>query len=106
MSRTSEAEPFAIFIGAIVRAPDGSVLCQLRDNYPWTISPGMWCCCPGGHLATGEQPEEAVWWELTEEFEIEVSELIPFVQHVERRVEFRGAYYSFVANLATPVAEV
>lgn len=106
MSKTSEAEPLTIFIGAIVRAPDGRVLCQLRDNYPWIICPGMWCCCPGGHLEAEEQPEEAVLRELTEEFEIEVSGLIPLIKHVERSIEFRGIYHSFVANLVTPVTEV
>ena len=106
MSKTPEAEPHTVFIGAIVCAPDGRVLCQLRDNYPWIICPGMWCCCPGGHLETGEQPEEAVLRELTEEFEIEVSGLTSLVKHVESSVEFRGIYHSFVAKLVTPVAEV
>ena len=72
------------------------------DHFSWyvVLLPG------GGHLAPGEQPEEVVPRELTEEFEIAVSELIPFVQHVESRGEFRGSYHSFVANLVTSVAEV
>jgi len=106
MSKSSEANPLTIFIGAIVSAPDGRVLCQLRDNYPWIICPGMWCCCPGGHLEIGEQPEVAVLRELTEEFEIEVSGLKPLISHVESSGEFCGIYHSFAAKLVTPVTEV
>lgn len=106
MSKTPEAESQTIFIGAIVCAPDGRVLCQLRDSYPWIICPGTWCCCPGGHLEPGEQPDHAVLRELKEEFEIDVAELTPLLKHVEEKGEFRGTYHSFVANLVTPVEEV
>ena len=106
MSKTPEAESHTIFIGAIVCAPDGKVLCQLRDNYPWIICPGMWCCCPGGHLEPGERPDQAVLRELWEEFEIEVAELTPLLKHVEENGEFRGIYHSFTANLITPVKDV
>lgn len=95
-----------IYIGAIVRAPDGRVLCQLRDNFPWIICPGMWCCCPGGHLELGERPDAAVLRELREEFEIEVSDLKPLLKHVEESGEYQGIYHSFVANLKTPIDEV
>jgi 8-oxo-dGTP pyrophosphatase MutT (NUDIX family) len=66
----------------------------------------MWCSCPGGHLDTGEEPEQAVLRELREEFEIDVSELTPLLKHVEEKGEFRGMYHSFVATLVTPVEEV
>jgi len=98
--------PNIIYIGAIVRAPDGRVLCQLRDNFPWIICPGMWCCCPGGHLEPGERPDAAVLRELREEFEIEVSDLKPLLKHVEESGEYKGTYHSFVANLKTPIDEV
>lgn len=95
-----------IYIGAIVCAPDGRVLCQLRDNFPWIICPGMWCCCPGGHLELGERPDAAVLRELREEFEIEVSDLKPLLKHVEESGEYQGIYHSFVANLKTPIDKV
>lgn len=96
----------AYYIGAVVCAPNGMVLCQLRDNFPWIICPGMWCCCPGGHLEPGELPETAVLRELREEFEIEVADLKPLLIHVEKTGEYQGTYYSFVANLVTPIEEV
>lgn len=98
--------PNTFYIGAIVCAPDGRVLCQLRDSYPWIICPGMWCCCPGGQLEPGENPETGVVRELYEEFEIEVTDLRPLLTHVEEAGEFIGTYYSFVASLATPLEEV
>lgn len=106
MPRTSEAKPLTIFIGAIVVAGDGRVLCQLRDNFPWIICPGMWCCCPGGHLEPGEEPEKAIRRELMEEFEIEVSELTQLMCHLEPDGEFRGVYHAFVASLMTPMEDM
>jgi|GEM_PF-3191663 len=106
MSKSSEADSLTNFVGCIVSEPNGRVLCQLRDNYSWIICPGMWCCCPGGHFETEEQPEIAVLRELTEEFEIEVSGLTPLIRHVESSSEFCSVYHSFFANLVTPVTEV
>ena len=95
-----------VYIGAIVRAASGQVLCQLRDNFPWIVCPGMWCCCPGGSLEIGEEPEEAVLRELWEEFEIEVAGLMPLLVHVEEEGEYEGIYRSFIADLVTPVEQV
>lgn len=89
-----------------MEAPDGRVLCQLRDNFPWIVCPGMWSCCPGGRIEPGEEPEEAVLRELREEFEIEVSGLRPLLRHVEDAGEYCGIYYAFAAKLVTPLAEV
>lgn len=97
--------PFTAFIGAIVVAPDGRLLCQLRDDVPWIICPGTWCCCPGGHLEAEETPEEGVRRELREEFEIEVS-LTPMHVHVEHGEEFHGVYHAFLAQLLTPLDAV
>jgi 8-oxo-dGTP pyrophosphatase MutT (NUDIX family) len=94
------------YIGAIVSASDGRVLCQLRDDVPGIICPGTWCCCSGGHLERGESPETGVLRELREEFEIEVGNLRPLLKHVEGAGEYEGTYYSYTADLLTAVEEV
>lgn len=94
------------YAGAIVRGPDGRLLCQLRDNKPEIICPGTWCCCPGGEMEPGETPDGAILRELREEFEIEVAGLRSLLTHVENAGKYCGVYHAFHADLATPVAEV
>ncbi len=89
-----------------MRATDGKVLCQLRDNKPEIICPGEWSCSPGGHVETGESPNEAILRELREEFEIEVTRLAMLLIHTEHTGKFQGIYYGFRADLVTPVEEV
>lgn len=94
------------YAGAIVRAPDGRLLCQLRDDRPEIVCPGTWCSCPGGRMEYGETPEEAVLRELQEEFEIGVVGLTPLLMHIENAGEYRGIYHAFYANLSTSVVDV
>lgn len=89
-----------------MRAPDGKVLCQLRDNKPGIVCPGEWTCSPGGHVEAEESPDEAILRELREEFEIEVTRLAPLLMHTEHTGGFQGIYHGFRADLATPVKEV
>lgn len=99
-------DPLQEYVGAIVKAQDGRLLCQLRDNFPWIICPGTWCCCPGGHLEHGESLRGAVLRELWEEFEIKVSGLRPLLTHIEPNGPYRGRYHAFVADLETPLDQV
>lgn len=98
--------PLPVFTGAIVRAPDGRILCQLRDNIPDIVCPGMWCPSPGGRLEAGETPEAGILRELAEEFAIVVSDLRPLHVHIEAEGEYAGRYHAFVARLETPMAAV
>ena len=97
---------YPVYAGAVVRAPDGRILCQLRDEKPDIVCPGMWSCCPGGHVEDGESPRDAILRELREEFEIEVNGLTLLLTHVEHTGEFQGIYYAFHANLSTPIEDV
>jgi 8-oxo-dGTP diphosphatase len=45
---------------------EGKFLLQLRDNIPGIIFPGFWGLF-GGHLETGETPDQAIKRELEEE---------------------------------------
>ncbi|MGD1717078.1 NUDIX hydrolase [Dapis sp. BLCC M172] len=45
---------------------EGKFLLQLRDDIPGIAHPGKWAFF-GGHIETGEKPEEAVKRELAEE---------------------------------------
>lgn len=93
-------------VGAIVRAPDGRILCQLRDDKPGIICPGMWCGCPGGAMELGETPEQAIVREMREEFEIEMTHLVPLLAHTEEQGQYRGKYHAFTAELVTPLNKV
>jgi len=95
-----------IYTGAVVRAPDGQVLCQLRDNNPGIICPGLWSCCPGGQVEATESPHEAIVRELMEEFEIDVSNVTPLLIHRENTGEYQGVYHAFYADLVTHIENV
>lgn len=97
---------YPVYAGAVVRAPDGRILCQLRDNRPGIVCPGLWTCCPGGHVAAGELPREAILRELREEFEIEIEGLTPLLTHTEADSAYKGIYHAFYADLATPLENV
>lgn len=94
------------FAGAVVKTISGKILCQLRDDDPNIICPGMWCCTPGGLIEEGEKPDIAILRELDEEFEIQVSNLKLLMLHKEESEEYRGIYYLFAANLQTPISHV
>lgn len=57
------------FIGAKIAlfAPDGGVLCYLRDDFPGLPHAGRWDL-PGGAREAGESPQTCVLRELEEEF--------------------------------------
>jgi len=95
-----------VYAGAIVLAPDGRILCQLRDDKPGIIYPGHWSTTPGGHVEPNEHPRDAIVRELFEEFEARVTNLQEFITVVEVDLETRGIYHVFSADLATPVSEI
>ena len=95
-----------VYSGAIVCAPEGRILCQLRDDKPGILFPGYWTCSPGGHVEPGEAPEKAIVRELREEFEIEVTGLQPLKTLVREDGYAPGIYHSFTATLATPLDQV
>ena len=55
-------------VAAIIRAKDGRILLQRRDDIPTIPCPGMWTLF-GGALEPGEPPEDGLKRELTEELE-------------------------------------
>lgn len=95
-----------MFAGALVLAPDGRILCQLRDNKPGIICPGLWSTAPGGHVEPNEHPRDAIVRELLEEFEARVTNLQELVTIVEIDQDTRGIYHAFSADLATSVSEI
>ncbi len=95
-----------VYAGAVVSASDRRVLCQLRDDKPDIICPGLWVCCPGGHINKSERPIDGIVRELREEFEIEVKNLKTLMTHKEDSGEFQGLYHAFYADLSTPVEKV
>tara|TARA_B100000315_G_scaffold245861_1_gene272425 strand:- start:160 stop:585 length:426 start_codon:yes stop_codon:yes gene_type:complete len=94
------------FAGAVVVSPQNDILCQLRDNKPEIQFSGYWTCSPGGHVESGENPNEAIIRELREEFEIEVSNLKKLVVISESQKEIAGTYHAFTANLASPLNQL
>lgn len=95
-----------VFAGAVVVAPDGRILCQLRDNKPGIICPGCWSGTPGGQVEPGETPAAAIVRELYEEFEVRVNDLRSLVTIVETGGEFAGTYHAFTGRLAIPLEDV
>ena len=95
-----------VFAGAVVVAPDGRILCQLRDDKPGIICPGCWSCSPGGHVETGETPAAAIVRELYEEFEVRVRDLRPLIIIVESAGALAGTYHAFTGRLAVPIQDV
>ncbi len=103
---TKSTESIQVYAGAIVVAPDGRILCQLRDDKPGIQCPGYWTCSPGGHVEPGEPPHEAIVRELKEEFEIEIEQLKPLMTHHESGEYYPGVYNAFTAALKSPVERV
>lgn len=95
-----------VFAGALVTAADGRILCQLRDDKPGIMAPGVWSCSPGGRVEVGESPDKAIVRELWEEFRVEVAGLKEMFIHNEPSGLNRGEYHCFAANLVTPLDEV
>lgn len=95
-----------VFAGAVVVAPDGRILCQLRDDKPGIICPGCWSCSPGGHVEAGETPVAAIIRELHEEFEVRVHGLRPLITIIESAGELAGTYHAFTGRLAVPIQDV
>lgn len=99
-------KPHPVFAGAVIVAPDGRILCQLRDDKPGIICPGCWSSTPGGHVEPGEEPAAAIVRELYEEFEVRVKDLRRLVTFVETDGEFAGTYHAFTGRLAIPLEDV
>ena len=93
------------FASTIVVAPNGHLLCQLRDDIPGIIHRGCWTCCPGGSIEPGETPKEAVHREMKEEFNIEIKE-IELLTTFTLDGEFAGSYTIFTSKLASPISQV
>ena len=91
------------YAGAVVVDSQNNILCQLRDNKPEIQFPRFWTCSPGGHIESGENPNEAIIRELREEFEIEVENLKKLTVIHETKKETQGTYHAFTADLASPL---
>lgn len=99
-------EPLPVFAGAVVKAPDGRILSQLRDDKPGISCPGCWSSTPGGHVNNNEHPRDAIVRELQEEFEARVINLMELTVVTEFEHDIRGVYHVFTADLDMPVHEV
>tara|TARA_B100000676_G_scaffold289812_1_gene322700 strand:+ start:160 stop:621 length:462 start_codon:yes stop_codon:yes gene_type:complete len=93
------------FVSAVVVAPNGHLLCQLRDNLPGIIHPGCWTSFPGGSVEPNETPNEAIQREMKEEFNIEIKD-IEFLTTFVLEGEFAGTYIIFIVKLASHISEV
>lgn len=80
---------------------DDRWLMQLRDDIPGIIAPGCWGLF-GGHLDSGETPEQALRRELLEEISWQpaTAELV-MVHHLHRRTA-----HVFRAELAVPLEQL
>jgi len=94
------------YAGAVVVGSQNKILCQLRDDTPEIQFPGFWTCSPGGHIETGENPNEAIIRELREEFEIEVEHLKKLTVIHETNKNTQGTYHAFTADLASPLDQL
>ncbi|RMH48844.1 MAG: NUDIX domain-containing protein [Alphaproteobacteria bacterium] len=87
-------------VAALIEDQAGRILCQLRDDRPDILAPGLWCL-PGGGVEPGEGLEAAMRRELAEETGLAppAGALVPFcrVVTVERR---RTRLFVFRARLA------
>jgi len=86
------------FVGVVVASQEGKILCQLRDDIPEIIFPGLWTCSPGGTVEAGEFPADAAIREMREEFEIEIDN-VQLLTGFELKNKFPGKYYIFSAQL-------
>jgi 8-oxo-dGTP pyrophosphatase MutT (NUDIX family) len=93
------------FVSAVVTAFNGKILCQLRDDIPEIIHPGLWTSAPGGAVKAEESVLDAISREMNEEFNILIMDVEPLVSF-KMEGQFAGEYYIFSANLASPLAEV
>lgn len=62
---------------ALIVTPDGRYLMQHRDDKPGIFFPGFWGCF-GGAIEPGENPEQAIRRELSEELSMVPRTVEPF----------------------------
>ena len=93
------------YVGAIVVAPNGHILCQLRDDIPDIHFPGCWIACPGGLVESGETHDEAIRREMKEEFNIKIKDIEPLTKFALEG-EYAGSYFVFATKLASPASQV
>ena len=92
-------------MGAIVVAPNGHLLCQLRDDIPGIIHPSCWTSFPGGSVESDETHNEAIRREMKEEFGVEIKNIEP-LDTFTLEGEFAGSYFIFVTQLASSMSQV
>ncbi len=66
-------------VAALLVMPDGHYVMQLRDDIPHIFYPDHWGCF-GGAVNAGEAPLQALYRELHEELEFEVTEAREFTR--------------------------
>jgi 8-oxo-dGTP pyrophosphatase MutT (NUDIX family) len=102
-SRPTAPDPIAVAI-AILYGDDGFLM-QLRDDNPAILWPGYWCFF-GGHLEAGEQPEEALRRELSEEIGY-CPDRVTWIESFEvETVRGRVLRHVFAAQLNRSIADL
>lgn len=91
----------AIEVALAMLQRDGRWLMQLRDEIPSIVAPGCWGLF-GGHLESGETPEQALRRELLEEISWQPLVLEPLMLH-----HFpRHTAHLFRADLSVPLEQL
>lgn len=88
MNRTSDV------CGVVLLRDDGAALLQLRDDIPEIEDPGIWVF-PGGHMETGEKPEDAARREFLEETCYRCGNLHFLVSYAAMELAYSGEHRMF-----------
>ncbi len=77
--------------GIVLLREDGAALLQLRDDKPDLQDAGLWVF-PGGHVESGERPEEGAWREFMEETRYRCGPLHRLVSFPSESIGYEPGY--------------
>ena len=100
----SAAPPIARWCAAaLLVAPDGRYLMQLRDDKPTILLPGHWALF-GGTVDAGETAAAAMRRELVEELEFDASEIAAFSEMIIE-LPFAPPRFDRMSFFVVPITE-